>query len=203
MYLARGSSRPGSPQKEFDSRGQPLKYCPRCNFTFADSQDVCDFDGAELISAPEPPSHSSRPSLLRRSLKSPVLLAFVGLIAVVGSAFLIGYYEVVNQTTSMVKTQPSPAVSGPALPAAQDTRSSAVNQPGSQEDNRRSTQSLTRKPRIAPATVARIRRQPRNAPKGSEVARRTASPQTAIKKDPILTAMLKTTWRVLKRPFSF
>src|SRR2546430_15731270 len=44
----------------------PLKYCPRCNFTFADFHHVCDFDGAELISAPEQPSHGPRPSLLRR-----------------------------------------------------------------------------------------------------------------------------------------
>src|SRR5437762_3203965 len=84
----------------------PLKYCPRCNFTFADFHHVCDFDGAELINAPDRPSNGSRPSLLRRCLKSPVLLASVGLCAVVASAFLIGYFEVVNQTTSIVKPKP-------------------------------------------------------------------------------------------------
>jgi hypothetical protein len=131
-----------------------------------------------------------------------VLLPVIGLIAVVGSAFLIGYYEVVNQT-SLVKTQPPPALAGPALPTAQDTQSTAVNQTASQEDNQKSTQSPTRKQRLASATVARIRRQQRNAPKRSELARRIEPQQSASKKDPILTAMLKTTWRVLKKPFSF
>ena len=182
----------------------PLKYCPRCNFTFADFHHVCDFDGAELISAPEP-SNGSRRSLLRRCLKSPALLAAVGLCAVVSSAFLIGYFEVVNQTTSIVKTEPAPALPATALPAAPDTQSPAMNETAivSQRKSRRSTESSsTRRPRTASATGARIRPQPRNA-KRSETARRTESQQTANKKDPILTAMLKTTWRVLKKPFSF
>jgi hypothetical protein len=178
-----------------------LKYCPRCNFTFADFHHVCDFDGAELVSAPESSSHASRPSLLRRCLKSPVLVAAVGLCAVVSSAFLIGYFEVVNQTTSIVKTEPPPTT----LPAPQDTQSSTTEKPVvvAQVKTRRPTESsLRRRQRTAAATTARIHPQPRKTSKGSETARRTES-QTANKKDPMLTAMLKTTWRVLKKPFSF
>ena len=183
-----------------------LKYCPRCNFTFADFHHVCDFDGAELISAPERPSNGSRPSLLRRCLKSPVLLASVGLCAVVASAFLIGYFEVVNQTTSTVKTEPSLTLPATALPLASDTQSPATNKTAvvPQEKTRRSTESSSkRRQRTASTTVARLHPQPRNTSKRSEIARRTESPQPASKKDPILTAMLKTTWRVLKKPFSF
>jgi negative regulator of sigma E activity len=183
-----------------------LKYCPRCNFTFADFHHVCDFDGAQLINAPEPPSNGSRPSLLRRCLKSPVLLASVGLCAVVASAFLIGYFEVVNQTNSIVKTEPAPALPANALPPAPDTQSTAMNQTAtvSRGKTQRSTSSSsTRRPRTASTTVARLRLQRRSTSKRSELARRTELPQPASKKDPILTAMLKTTWRVLKKPFSF
>jgi hypothetical protein len=183
-----------------------LKYCPRCNFTFADFHHLCDFDGAELISAPEPPSNSSRPSLLRRCLKSPLLLAAVGLCAVVSSAFLIAYFEAVNQTTSVVKTEP-PATTFPiALPAAPDTQSPATNKSASvsQAKTRRPTESFsTRRQRTASTTVARLGHQPRNSTNKLEVARRTEPQRAANKKDPILTAMLKTTWRVLKKPFSF
>jgi len=183
-----------------------LKYCPRCNFTFADFHHVCDFDGAELISEPDRSSNAPRPSLLRRCLKSPLLLATVGLCVVVSSAFLIGYYEVVNQTTSIVKTEPAPTISATALPAAPDTQSTATNKFAvvSQGKTRRLTESSsTRKQRTASATVARLRSQARNTAKRAEIARRPESPQPASKKDPILTAMLKTTWRVLKKPFSF
>lgn len=184
----------------------PLKYCPRCNFTFADFHHVCDFDGAELISASEPPSNGSRPSFLRRCLKSPVLLAAVGLCAVVSSAFLIAYFEAVNQTTSVVKTEPPPTTSPIALPATPDTQSPATNNTASvsQAKIRRSTESsATRRQRGASATVARLRHQPRNSTNRLEVARPTESQRAENKKDPILTAMLKTTWRVLKKPFSF
>lgn len=183
-----------------------MKYCPRCNFTFADFHHVCDFDGAELLSAPEPPSKNSQPSLLRRLLKSPVLLAVVGLGAVVSSAFLIGYFEVVNQTTSVVKTEPAPPLPATALPPAPDTQSSAMNQRAGAspvKSRRSAASSSTRRQRTASATIARLRRQPQSSAKRSEVARRTESPQTVNKKDPILTAMLKTTWRVLKKPFGF
>ena len=182
-----------------------MKYCPRCNFTFADFHHVCDFDGAELISAAQP-VNGSRPSLLHRCLKSPVLLASIGLCAVVASAFLIGYFEVVNQTTSTVKTEPSLTLPATALPLASDTQSPATNKTAvvPQEKTRRSTESSSkRRQRTASTTVARLHPQPRNTSKRSEIARRTESPQPASKKDPILTAMLKTTWRVLKKPFSF
>jgi hypothetical protein len=134
-----------------------------------------------------------------------VLVAAVGLCAVVSSAFLIGYFEVVNQTTSVVKREPAPPLPAAALPPAPDTQSPAANNTdvASQETARNSTSSSsTRRQRTAFATIARLRRQPRSSSKRSEVARRTESPQTS-KKDPILTAMLKTTWRVLKKPFTF
>jgi hypothetical protein len=134
-----------------------------------------------------------------------VLLSAVGLCAVVSSAFLIGYYEVVKQTTSIVKTEPAPTISVPIMPPAPDSQSPAVSQTGVlHEKARRSTESSAlRTPRTASATLARIRPQSRKTLKRVEVAKRTESPQTAGKKDPILTAMLKTTWRVLKKPFSF
>jgi hypothetical protein len=60
-----------------------------------------------------------------------------------------------------------------------------------------------------PAPVATISREvlnPNSAnsnPQKSEVAQRKEPPPSSREKDPKLVAMLKTTWRVLKKPFKF
>lgn len=183
-----------------------MKYCPRCNFTFADFHHVCDFDGAELISDPERLSSSS--SRMRRFLKSPVLLAAAGLGAVVGSAFLIGYYDVVNQTSLPIRTEPSPTLTANSSPADFGQSGVSIQGPVSIPSKKfQPTKGANRASRIrvrlSSARISSLRKSP--AVKGAaqpQVARRTAE-QTHSQKEPILTAMLKTTWRVLKKPFKF
>ena len=181
-----------------------MKYCPRCNFTFADFHQACDFDGAELVSAPEPPLNGSRPSLLRRCLKSPVLVAAVGLCAVVSSAFLIGYFEVTNQTQPITQTEPSSRIPSPEIPVVADskpaqpaqapippTRSAVVH-------NRATRQSSSNR------TIARLSKpQTKKNSAKPELVRNSNRQEVSRDKDPMLTAMLKTTWRVLKKPFKF
>ena len=191
--------------KEIDLEVNPLKYCPRCNFTFADFHHVCDFDGAELLSAPESPGNGPRPSLLRRGLKSPVLLAAVGLCAVVSSAFLIGYFEVVNQTQPIAHTEPSSSIPSPETPIVADSKPAQPAQ-ASTQPTRTAVVHSNRATRRSPLsrTTARLSkpRLKKNSAK-AELVRDSNRREVSPDKDPILTAMLKTTWRVLKKPFKF
>lgn len=182
-----------------------MKYCPRCNFTFADFHHVCDFDGAELLSAPEPPTNGSRASLLRRCLKSPVLLAAVGLCAVVSSAFLIGYFEVVNRTQPITQTEPSSRIPGPEIPVVADSKPAQPAQT-SIPLTRSAVVHSNRATRQSPSTrtIARLSKpkMKKNSAK-AELVRLSNRREVSREKDPMLTAMLKTTWRVLKKPFKF
>ena len=194
-----------------------MKYCPSCNFTFPDFHHVCDFDGTELVSAserPALPAASCRQSLLRRCLKWPTLLAALGLIAVVSSVFWIGYLEVVNQTTRVARTEPSTPVSvqeetpptNSSLPLVAE-----VSAPAARDHIRRYVRkSVPTSPSVAKARTetasARLARsplRPRTKATGSQVAQRLSSQPTPHEKQPLLTSMLKTTWRVLKKPFKF
>jgi hypothetical protein len=82
-----------------------MRRCSQCDFIFEDDQQVCDFDGTELTSVPEPiplaqkisPSLSTlndlHPSPIRRFIRSPVSLAVLALAGVASSALLIGIYD--------------------------------------------------------------------------------------------------------------
>src|SRR5258708_6407302 len=97
-----------------------MKHCPRCDFTFADFYNVCEFDGAELIDDPERPPSSVKasPTRFRRVLKSPVFFTALLVVAVLASALMIGYYDSVNQSNSIAGNQPSQNSSvSPVLPA--------------------------------------------------------------------------------------
>jgi len=86
-----------------------MKRCPKCEFTFDDHHECCDFDGAELGVVPElAPSLPVTASTSRflRSLRSPVTLAGLLLVGVTLSALMIGYHDAANSPDS---------VSGPKL----------------------------------------------------------------------------------------
>src|SRR2546423_6456797 len=91
--------------------GGHMKHCPKCNFTFADFHRVCDFDGAELIDDPERPPSSVKTSPLRsrfwQVLKSPLFLAGLGVVGLLASALVIGYYDSPSQSNSIVRNQSS------------------------------------------------------------------------------------------------
>lgn len=92
-----------------------MKRCSQCDFIFEDDQQVCDFDGTELTTVPEPiplsqkisPSLSTlndlRPSPIRLFIQSPISLAVLALAGVASSALLIGIYD----SASEPNTKPS------------------------------------------------------------------------------------------------
>lgn len=198
-----------------------MKRCPKCDFSFADFHHVCDFDGAELVDDPErSPSSKASPPRRRfwRVLKSPVFLAALGLVAVLASALLIGYYDSVNQLNSIARNQPSqnslissdsPAQNSTQSPAqrpaqtkapAASTRALAVSK------SKRTGQSfMARRQATASPQLARLHSpdSARKQPSKSLTARQTESKDTADEKEPKLVAMLKTTWHILRKPFKF
>jgi len=249
-------SRPLSPFNFITSRGDKVKHCPACNFSFPDFHRVCDFDGTDLVSDPEPLflAKPPRPSRFRRILQSPVFWGGVLAFVAVSNAFLFSLYDASSQSTPAVKAQPSPASATsigrviPSLPAPESGRAlSRKPSPSARGKKRNSSPSLghahlARNPSLSarqrrpaktartslrpeisaaatqpnlavtptkPAPVATISREvlnPNSAnsnPQKSEVAQRKEPPPSSREKDPKLVAMLKTTWRVLKKPFKF
>ena len=189
-----------------------MKHCPECNFSFPDFHQVCDFDGTELVADPERPSlinASPRPSRFRRILKSPMLLASLAMLVLFLSAVLIGYYD--STIPPVVKDPPSP----PSLSVARDsTQSPALiktpvpsKQSGIRNLNRSpgSSSASLRRQVAAPRSVARLHQKTSVSKRAqkSEIARRRDDQQSSEEKEPKLTAILKATWNVLKKPFRF
>ena|SRR5437773_7331744 len=92
-----------------------MKFCPKCDFSFASFHHVCDFDGTDLVDAPEtlPVSPgisalvaATQPQYLRL-IKSPVFLAVLALAGLLSSALLIGYFDAASQPNSFAQSQAS------------------------------------------------------------------------------------------------
>lgn len=182
-----------------------MKHCPACNFSFPDSHRVCDFDGTELVLDPERQSLIKVPERFPRprpGLKKPMLLTSLAVLGVFLSAVLIGYLE-------------SPAPSIPAIVKHQEVQ----NSPRSLTPVARTTKQLAedRVTAAASRTVSRSRnksavsstarlRQKSAADSRSRndvIARTQDSKRTSNEKSPKVVAILKTTWKVLKKPFDF
>src|SRR2546423_2205179 len=183
-----------------------MKHCPACNFGFPDFHRVCDFDGTELIpDAERPPlvNAGPRPSRFWRISKSPVLWASLLLTAVLSSSFLVAYWDVTGQSIPVLKTPPAPASRGISPAVAQAPQQSPVvsAEPGSATNKSRNVDRLAS---LTPASARRLHRTS-NAKRSQrlEVARRKDSQEISSEKGPRLVAMLKTTWRVLTKPFRF
>jgi hypothetical protein len=194
-----------------------LKHCPECNFSFPDFHRVCDFDGTELVPSPEREplvaAKSSPSSRFQRGFKSPVVWAGLLLIGVLSSAFLVAYYDATGRSAQLLTpAQDQPASTEP-LPAS--------DQPAQVEPSvatsRNATIKSTRAART-PSAIAR-RQAPASRSIGSrarvdqkrlrvrtqkpEIARRGDAQKGSPEKQSKLTAVLKTTWRVVKWPFNF
>jgi len=228
-----------------------MKYCPACNFSFPDFHHVCDFDGTELVSAPERQALVVvRPSRLRSALKSPAFLSVILAIVLLSSAIIIGYLETrsarvaSDQAAANAPGDVSRVATGgeqshrksrrlahsfhnhkrnlrlsPSLASirhervttravakrhqkfiASPTATATAETARSREPQQFSNSSAMNAPAATRAsqTPARI-----GAPGNSEFgANRSFEPATH-QKEPKLTAMLKTTWHVLKKPFKF
>ena len=207
-----------------------MKRCPKCNFSFVDLHQVCDFDGTDLVDEPETlpvsPGVSALAAATRspflRLVKSPVFLTVLGLAGVLSSLLLIVYYDAARQSNSIAGNQPSQnsivspvpstqtSVQPPAqikTPATSSPASALSNSKGTEKSSSPSSTSSLSSTGRRPATASRSRARlgsptfARNQPNRSPL--RTESKDTADKKEPKLTAMLKTTWHILKWPFKF
>lgn len=199
-----------------------MKHCPACNFSFPDFYRVCDFDGTELVPDPErlalikvPIKAPPRPSRLRRSLKAPMLLTSLAILGLFLSAVLIAHFESATEPVPVVKEQPSPNSSGIANSVAQTSEQSpaqiktpATSKRGSSTNSDTSPGSSAasaRRQATTSRTLARLHQRSSNGSRSrkSEVARRTDAQRISNEKQPKLVAVLKTTWRVLRKPFNF
>lgn len=85
-----------------------MKHCPQCEFTFDDREQVCDFDGSELLPVTEiPPAFKkvsfateSSLSFARDLITSRAGVAILALVGVMLSALLIGYFDSTNQSNA-------------------------------------------------------------------------------------------------------
>ena len=199
-----------------------MKQCPTCHFTFADFHRVCTFDGTELvpyekpqslIRVAQPPAHS------RLNLKPSMSLTSVAVVTVFLSAVLIGYLKSPNPSIPAVVIQQHNANS-----ASSTTRAVRTEKIGTESkriaratrvrsnQNRRVatakvplevTRVVVRSPGL---TIARPREVPqtwRVYPPTATVARQREVQPAAREKPPKVVAILKATWKVLKKPFDF
>ena len=200
-----------------------MKQCPTCQFSFADFQRVCAFDGAELVpyekpqalmKVPQPPTHP------RRRLKPSMSLTSVAVLSVFLSAVLIGYLQSPNPSIPAVVVQERDAnsVSG-------TTRAGRIAEEFTAETKvtARATRVRSNLKRRVPAsrvahevnlagnrspnaTIARQLEVPqtsRTYPPNAAIARQREVQQPSRDKSPKVVAILKTTWKVLKKPFDF
>ena len=178
-----------------------MKHCPACNFSFPDFHLVCDFDGTELVPDRQRLALIKVPaqrSFGQRFIKSPKPLTALAILGLFFSAAFIAFQQTTSRSTrTLLAVAPrslvletaaiNPSALSSAAPSARGTRSAQV-----------------RRSLAARSSVAKNRHEQRNEHstlRRAEVVRRQTQPTS--EKQPKVVAMLKTTWRVLKRPFSF
>ena len=181
-----------------------MKHCPACNFSFPDSQGVCDFDGTELVQDPERQALMKvkpRLSPSRPGLKKPMLLTSLAVLGLFLSAVFIGYLE-------------SPAPSIPAIVKDQEAQNSPRNptpvartsgQPAERQKTNQPLKRTVRSQNNLAASTARLRQKDfaERRLRNNDIARTRDSKRTSNEKSPKIAAILKGTWRVLKKPFDF
>ncbi len=181
-----------------------MKHCPACNFSFPDFHRVCDFDGSELVSDPERKSLVKlppQPEPRRPSLKSPMLWTSLAVLGVFASAVAIGYLE-------------SPPPSIPAVTNKFETRNSdarladipksSTESTGAKKAARTSKRMTRNRDALVVSANARLRQTVAdNRFRIPAVAQEHNVKRSSGESSPKLVAILKTTWKVLKKPFDF
>jgi hypothetical protein len=180
-----------------------MKHCPACNFSFPDTQGVCDFDGTELIMDPgqqslmkvKQPRAFPQPSLLKS-----MLLTSLAVLGIFLSAVFIGYLESPSPSVPTVKNQEAQK-SPPNLTTVAKTTGPVAE---AKKTNEPSTRTVSRSRNKSAFSTARLsQRHTENRPRNEEIAQTRDSKRTSSEKSPKIVAVLKTTWRVLKKPFDF
>ena len=164
-----------------------------------------------------------------RLIKSPVFLAVLALAGLLSSALLIGYFDAASQHNSFAESQASrdsvvslvPPVQPPArvgTPAPSTSRSE-MSKPKAAKDlsgtRERSVTASRSRARLRSSRSIRnqqsrpeiaLQRQPKDKAlqkESKESALQRDSKENANRKESKLTAALKTTWNILKKPFKF
>lgn len=182
-----------------------MKHCPMCNFTFPDFHRVCDFDGTELVLDPKRQSLmkvDSRHSYPRHGLKKPMLLTSLAVLGLFMSAVFVGYLESpAPSIPAIVKTQEVQNFPRNLTPTARASRQVAVGKLTAAPSR---TVSRSRNRSVVSST-ARLRRKPAadSRSRTEVIARTKDSKRTSNEKSPKIVAVLKTTWKILKKPFDF
>ena len=200
---------------------QQMKQCPTCHFTFADFQRVCAFDGAELVPYEKPQQALMKlPDRRRGGLKPSMSLTSLAVLVVFLSAALIGYLKSPNPSIPTVVLEERDAnlesSRGRAERIAEEftpeTRTPSRAAPARSNLKRRVPASkplveVSRGESRSPnATIARqpeVQQTWRVYPPNATKPRQQEVPQTSREKSPKVVAILKTTWKVLKKPFDF
>ena len=183
---------------------QQLKQCPTCHFRFPDFQRVCAFDGAELVPYEKPQSLMKvpqPPTRRRRSLKPSMSLTSLAVLFVFLSAVLIGYLKSPNPSIPAVVVQKPDANSVSSTTRAGRTpeRVAAENRVSARATRARGN--LQR--RLTTSSVRPEVNRAGNRVPNAPMARQREVQQTSRDKSPKVVAILKTTWKILKKPFDF
>ena len=199
-----------------------MKQCPTCHFTFADFHSVCTFDGTELVPYEKPQSLmkvAQPPTNPRLTLKPSMSLTSVAVLTVFLSAVLIGYLKSPNPSIPAVSVQDRDAKSVSSTARGGRTEEISVESKRIARAtrvrgnlNRRVATSKVplEVPRVvvrSPSpTTARPREVPqtwRVYPPPATIARQREVEPASREKPRKVVAILKTTWKVLKKPFDF
>jgi hypothetical protein len=199
-----------------------MKRCPKCDFSFVNFHRVCDFDGTDLIDDPDTlpvsPTVSAlvaatQPPLLGQ-VKSPAFLTVLVIAGLVSSALLIGYYDAATQVHSIAASESSQESIVSLVPPAQITTQGPATSRSETSIPAKELPSTRERSVTASRSRARLRSAPaiRNQPSRPEIALQKESKESALQRDSKenahrkeskLTATLKSTWRILKKPFKF
>jgi len=180
-----------------------MKHCPACNFSFPDFHLVCDFDGRDLV--PDSQRYalikfSPRQSFVRRWLTSAKTLTALAILALFFTAAFIAFQQTTSRSTrALLATGVATRIEPTPVTSREPDRSS----PSVARSNTPPKPPLRARRSSSVRFVVRTRGEKRNANPSlqTDVAHRSES--VPAERQPKLVAMLKTTWRVLKRPFSF
>ena len=182
-----------------------MKHCPACNSSFPDFHLVCDVDGTGRVSDPSRLALIKVPGRqpsVRRLVTSPKTLTALAILGLFLTAALIGYQQMTSRST---RTLLEAKVATPSLETliTPSTGELGTSSPPLAQSNLAEKASTRARRSSAGRLVVKSRREKGNehpSPQ-TEVAHRSES--VPPEKQPKFVAMLKTTWRVLKRPFSF
>ena len=211
---------------------QQLKQCPTCHFTFADFHCVCAFDGAELVPYEKPQSlmkASQPPTRPRLSLKPSISLTSLAVLTVFLSAVLIAYLKSPNPSIPAVVIQErntnsvsstaragriAKGVTGESKVTSRATRvkgnlkrpTARVLPQVNRSSNRLPTATIAPQRGVQQTSPSRalpeVNRASNRSPTAT-IARQPEAQQASRDKSPKVVAILKTTWKVLKKPFNF